>query len=64
MTFMNAVWYLREQGAIVEASNMISKYGRLYLVIDVEDPVPPMWLSTKALCDLADMASDGVFKRK
>jgi len=64
MTFMNAVWYLREQGAIVRPSPTTSKYGRLYMVIDIDDPIPPMWLSTGAVCSLAEMAGGAEFKRK
>ena len=62
--FVHSVWYLREQGAVIEASNIVTKTGRLYRVEDVNSPMCPMWLSTKAICSLAEMAGVAGFKRK
>lgn len=53
MNFLEAVWYLRENGATVRPTGVYSGDIRMYLFRDEQEYAPPMLLSPKAVVSLA-----------
>lgn len=64
MSFMEAVWYLKENGAHVEPTDVFSTHTRMYLFRDENGYAPPMLMSPKALVSLAFfLNNEGTFER-
>ena len=62
---MEAVWYLRENGATVEPTDVFSTNLRMYLFSDEQNYAPPLLLSPKAVVSLAFfLNSEGKFDRR
>jgi len=54
MYFMEAAWYLREAGVIVEWSDEVRQSQRFYKLYDKEDKDQAVWLLPKAICSFAE----------
>lgn len=64
MNFLEAVWYLKENGATVVPTDIFSGPTRMYLFKDEKEYAPPMLLSPKAVESLAFFLNDeGTFDR-
>jgi hypothetical protein len=59
MSFIQAVWYLKENGFGVKPSSTFSNHGRLYVFID-DDTCLPILLSRLAIQSMADLFEHGV----
>ena len=58
MNLIQAIWYLKDNGAVVRPASTFSNKKRMYFFESIEESVTPMLLSAKAIIDMAAVLSE------